>query len=329
MRPYLEKHNMLIINDKTIAELSNPVELTDVMEEAMKVYGAGDFVMPARSHMDFNGNTLLSMPSSHGNFFSTKLVSLFPDNPKKGHPVLYGTVILNDGQSGKPLALLNGAKLTAVRTAAVGSAGVRYISPTNASTLGVIGAGVQGLHQAWFACKNRPIKSILIFDAYTELLKPLSENLKKLLPDVEVRIAKSKEECCDNSEIIITATNSTSPVLPNNADLLLGKSIIAIGSYKPDMIELPKALFPLLDHYFIDVDMAVEESGDLIHPINNGWFEKENIHLLSEAMTGKIKINPDKTNLYKSVGMALFDLFAAQFIFEKAKKSGKGELVNF
>ena len=95
------------------------------------------------------------------------------------------------------------------------------------------------------------------------------------------------------------------------------------------MIELPKALFPLLDHYFIDVDMAVEESGDLIHPINNGWFEKENIHLLSEAMTGKIKINPDKTNLYKSVGMALFDLFAAQFIFEKAKKSGKGKLVNF
>ena len=320
---------MLIINEKTIAELTNPVELTDVMEEAMKAYAEENFIMPDRSHMDFNGNTLLSMPSFQGKYFSTKLVSLFPGNPKNGNPVLYGTVILNDGSSGKPLALLNGAKLTSVRTAAVGSTGIRHTSPKDASTLGVIGAGVQGFQQIVFACHNRPIKQVYIYDPFLKDLNSFVDKLKSELNNIEIKVAKEPEVICENSEIIITATNSTSPVLPNNPKLLEGKSFIAIGSYKPEMIELPDSIYPLLEHYFIDVNMAIEESGDLIHPIRKGLINHKNIHPLSAVIQGYIKINHHKTSLYKSVGMALFDLYAAKYIYEKAKSKGLGELVDF
>jgi ornithine cyclodeaminase len=243
--------------------------------------------------------------------------------------MLCGTVILNDGSNGKPLALLNGAKLTAVRTAAVGSTGVRHTSPKEASTLGVIGAGVQGFHQIIFACHNRPIKKVYIYDPFQKDLNSFVKGLKSELKEIEIKVVNGPEAICENSEIIITATNATSPVLPDNPKLLEGKSIIAIGSYKPEMIELPDSLYPLLDNYFIDVDMAIEESGDLIHPINKGLIDRKNIKLLSAVIKNDIKINPHNTSLYKSVGMALFDLYAAKYIYEKAKLKGVGELVNF
>ena len=320
---------MLILNEQTIAKLSDPVELTDVMEKAMLAYAEGDYIMPDRSHMDFGKNTLLLMPSQHKNYFSTKIVSLCPDNINLGEPVLYGTVILNDGVSGKPLALFNGAKLTAVRTAAVGSAGVRHTSPENSSRLGVIGAGVQGLHQVIFACQNRPIKQVYLLDQSKERSEYIKSQLNGSLGDIPVKIAENSIELCENSDIIITATNSTSAVLPESEELLSGKSIVAIGSYKPEMIELPDTLFSLIDHYFIDVDIAVEESGDIIHPLAKNILKEEQIRMLSDVIRGDVKIDKSQTSIYKSVGMALFDLFTAEYLYTKAIASGLGEEVEF
>jgi len=320
---------MLILNEQAISSLTDPVELCDAMEQAMIAYAEDNYIMPNRSHMNFNGDTLLLMPSAHGKYFCTKLVSLFPGNPQKGHPVLYGTVILNDGSTGKPLALLNGAKLTAMRTAAVGSVGIRHTSPENAGTLGLIGAGVQGIHQVLFACKNRPIKKITVYDQLPEKLSQFISQLEEQLPRLEFRIAADPAEICRNSEIIITATTSTSAVLPSNPELLKGKSIIAIGSYKPEMIELPDELFSLIDICFIDVDIAIEESGDLIHPLAKGLIMKEQVRMLSDLIKGTISIDKTKTSLYKSVGMALFDLFAAEYIYTKALNNGIGETVQF
>jgi ornithine cyclodeaminase len=246
-----------------------------------------------------------------------------------GQPVLYGTVILNDGKTGKPLAIFNGAKLTAVRTAAVGSAGIKHTSSKNSSSLGLIGAGVQGFHQILFACRVRPIKEVYIFDAYNSDLKKFIDRLKVELPNVTFHICKDSEDLCAHSEIIITATNATSPVLPNSKESLQGKHIIAIGSYKPDMIEVPDALFELIDKVYIDVDMALDESGDLIQPINKGILAAENIKLLSSVIAGQEKLNIQETTLFKSVGMALFDLFTAKYLLEKSLKTGIGQEVSF
>ncbi len=320
---------MLIINEKTIERLADAIELMDVIEKAMMSYDAGDFVMPDRLHMDFNNNTLLLMPCSSGEYFSTKLVSLFPDNPKKGEPVLFGSVILNDGATGKPLALLNGAKLTAMRTAAVGSVGIRYTAPQQADTLGLIGAGVQGLHQVLFACRVRPIKNVWIYDTDSDHVRSLSSNLNTLLPDINFIPSGSASELCIHSDIIITATNASSAVLPDETALLDGKTIIAVGSYKPDMVEMPDALYPLLNHCFIDVSAALTESGDIIKPLNSGLLKNEQIHLLSKLISKEIKIDRSQTSLYKTVGMALFDLFTASYLYNKALENGAGEEVEF
>lgn len=319
---------MLILNEKNIAELVEPIELSNVIIDAMKAYASGDYQMPDRMHLDIGKNTLLLMPAACGGSFATKLVSLFPDNPLQGKPVLYGTVILNDGNTGEPLALLNGAKLTAVRTAAVGASGVRFLSPKSAHTLGLIGAGVQGWHQILFVSKIRPISDVYIYDPFLKNIDSFVNSLKSILPDVSFHSVASSHEVCKHSEIVVTATNSEAPVLPDDKSLLRGKNFIAIGSYKENMLEIPNAIYKLVDSVYIDVEMAIEESGDLILPLRNGLLSRDRIKLLSDTFDTPPQQNAGNTTLFKSVGMALFDLFTASYLFEEAGKKGVGQVVN-
>jgi ornithine cyclodeaminase/alanine dehydrogenase-like protein (mu-crystallin family) len=318
---------MLIINESTIAQLTNWDGLIGYLTEAMIAYEEGNFVMPDRISMTFSNNSLLLMPAQSGNYFGTKLVSLFPDNPSRNEPVIKGIVVLNNGMNGEPIAILNGAKLTAVRTAAVSAAGIRHITPEHVSTLGLIGAGVQGMHQVLAACTVRPIRQVYILDQYPARTNSFIACLGSSLPEVQLIRVSCGEELAERSEVIITATNSSQPVLPDDAGLLRDKHIIAIGSYKPQMRELPDALFKLVDHCFIDVRFALEESGDLIHPIEMGLLKQKQVIPLGALIQGKVQIDTQSTSVFKSVGMALFDLFTARWIYEKALRLGAGESV--
>ncbi len=316
---------MLILNESALAQLTDWSGLIDQMIKAMIAYEDGDFVMPDRVGMGFANNTLLLMPAQSGKYFSTKLVSLFPDNPAKNEPVIKGVVILNNAETGEPLALLNGAKLTAIRTAAVSAAGIRYTTAENVKTLGLIGAGVQGMHQILAACQVRPIEKIYILDKYAERAQSFIACLASSLPEVQLIRVATPEELLEHSEIIITATNSNKPVLPDNPDLLRNKHIIAIGSYKPQMRELPDSLFKLIDHCFVDVRFALEESGDLIHPIEMGLLKQKQVIPLGSLIRGKVTASAQSTTLFKLVGMALFDLYTAQWFYEKAIRLDAGE----
>ena len=320
---------MIVINESTLAQLTDWSALVDEMVGAMIAYENGDFVMPDRVSMGFSRNTLLLMPAQSGRFFSTKMVSLFPDNPQRNEPVIKGMVVLNDGETGEPLAIFNGAKLTAVRTAAVSAAGIRYTTPAGVSSLGLIGAGVQGMHQVLAASQVRPIRDIFILDKYPERAETFVSCLRASLPEVRMHRVASGEELAEKSEVIITATTSNKPVLPDDQDRLRNKHIIAIGSYKPQMRELPDSLYALLDHCFVDVRFALEESGDLIHPIEMGLLKQKQVTPLGSLISGKIQTEITGTTLFKSVGMALFDLFASRWFYEKALLRDAGEKVSF
>lgn len=320
---------MLIINESTLAQLTEWTSLIDQTIQAMIAYEDGDFVMPERFSMGFSNNTLLLMPAQSGKYFCTKLVSLFPDNPARNEPVIKGAVVLNNGENGEPLALLNGAKLTAIRTAAVSAAGIKLTTPEDVSSLGLIGAGVQGMHQILAACQVRPIQRIYILDKYAERTQTFISCLRSSVPEVQLFRVNSSEELLENSEVVITATNSNRPVLADDQRLLLNKHIIAIGSYKPQMRELPDALFKLIDHCFVDVRFALEESGDLIHPIEMGLLKQKQVIPLGSLIRGQVSAATHGTTLFKMVGMALFDLFTAQWFYEKAIRLDAGEQVSF
>ena len=131
----------------------------------------------------------------------------------------------------------------------------------------------------------------------------------KIIPVSDVK------ELCSKSELIITATDSVTPVLPSEVSFLEGKTIIAIGSYKPEMRELPDELYGLLDYVFIDTGHGLSESGDLIVPLRDNLIPSDRFCQVYDLVSGKIQ--PQKpTRLFKTVGLAAFDLYAAILIYE-------------
>ncbi len=310
---------MQILNEKDIHQALKPAELVQHMELAFKSFHREDYIMPDRMHMDMGkSNTLLLMPSASGDNFCTKLVSVFPDNAKHGKPAIYGSLIFNDGTSGEPLAIMNGAALTALRTGAVGALAAQYTTPGNPAALGIIGAGTQGVYQAFMISSVLPITKVYVCDQIPEQVQLFIDRLRLLKPDIEVEASKDSKQLLAACEIIVTASSSRTAVLPNNASLLEGKHFIAIGSYRKDMQELPKAIFKLIQQYFIDAPSARHESGDVIHPVKEKWISGRNIYTLSELITGQTIIDRSRTTLVKSVGMSLFDLFAAKLAYRNA-----------
>ena len=318
---------MLCLSEQDIANSATFNEIREAVEEAMVIYERGDYYMPQRMHLDYNGNTLLLMPCFKKNGFSTKLVTVFPENQKKELPVIQGTVILNDIETGKPLALFNGAKLTALRTGAVGAVGIKYLTSVDISSLGIVGAGVQGIHQAMFACSQRDISEIHVYDTNHDRLKIFTEQIRLYYPSLRIHFSESSSDLVQNSQVVITATTSDNPVIPDDKSILAGKQYIGIGSFKPEMREFPEVLFNILDHIFVDTDFAMKESGDLTQPLENGWIEKSNISTLGKLIIGKENVTQGATLLFKSVGMALFDLVVSQLIYQKAKEKKLGTTI--
>jgi ornithine cyclodeaminase len=320
---------MLYLGQKDIFNLVSFDELMDSIELAFKIYEQKNFQMPDRIHLHYKEDTFLYMPCFTENIIGTKILTVFPKNTEKNIPAIQGIMLLNDVETGKPIALIDGASLTAFRTGAVGGVGVKHTTKENCQSVGLVGAGVQGFYQLLFATKVRDIKRIYIYDIFKDKLIFFKERLFEKLPNVEINIVNDTEELVEKSEIIITTTTSNKPVLPNDESLLKGRHFIGIGSYKPTMREFPEALFKLLDEIYVDTDFAAQESGDLVVPLERNWIKKEQIKtfgklLINNENDANIKLD---TTLFKSVGMALFDLVVANLIYNKAIEKEVGQKI--
>lgn len=317
---------MLYIGKDDIEKAADLNHVMDIIEKAYQIDLEGNYEMPSRIHVNHGNNTLLYMPCFLENIFGTKFLSLFPGNSEKDLPVIEGVVILNNAETGKPLAILDGASITTLRTGAVGGVAVRHTTGKNIKSVGLIGSGIQGCQQLIFACKARPsIKHIHLFDLSKERIFDLEEKLKKKLPGVNIIAANSAEDLISHSEVIITATPSVKPVLPDDPELLLNRHYIGIGSYKPEMREFPKSLYKLVENVFIDTNHGFDESGDLITPLQGKWLEKKSFIRMGELIKnpGRYKLE-NSTTLFKSVGMALFDITVSEFIYKMALEKELG-----
>ncbi len=321
---------MLCLSENDILKAVSLNEVMEAVESALLLYEKKEFHMPMRMHVDYEGNTLLLMPAFTPKVFGTKLVSLFPKNTEKNIPVLKGTMILNDGETGEPLALLDAATLTALRTGAVGGVGIKYLTPANVKTLGVVGAGVQGFHQSLFATEVRPFSEVFVYDINPSRSRSLIELLLKKRPDLHLYTSETVEELVKKCHVIITATTAMDPVLPDEEDLLKGKHFVGIGSYKPTMREFPNALFKHLERIYVDTDHAIEESGDLVIPLKNHWVTREQVWTLGKLIkqTQEGKETHHETSFFKSVGMALFDVVVSDAIYRKAVEIKLGQVVS-
>ena len=314
---------MIVLSKEQIEEMVDPDQMMDQIEEAYRIYGSGEFYMPPRPTVEHENKQLMYMPCYTKDIIGTKILSIFPENSKLGLPSIDGIVLLNDYATGAPLAVMDGQSVTAWRTGAVGGVGIRHLSRKDCHTVGIIGAGMQGFHQAVYACVARDIHTVYVFNHSDRDLTDYLERLKKAIDKEDVKVVQCKavEELVRNSDIICTTTPSTTPVLPDDKELLRGKCIIAIGSYMPEMREIPDAVLDLVDNVYIELPYACEESGDLSQPLASGKLTKDRVKLMHEYLvSGEKEIKEGQTTYFKSVGMGLFDVCIAQKLYEVAKE---------
>lgn len=314
---------MIVLSKKEIEELVDLNEMMDQIEEAYRIYGTGEYYMPPRPSVEHENKTLMYMPCYTKDIIGTKILSIFPENAALGLPSIDGVVLLNDRTTGTPVAVLDGQVVIAYRTGAVGGVGIRHLSREDCHTVGIVGAGVQGFHLALYACAARNIHTVCVYNHSDRDIREYLDRLEKTIdnPDIKVVQCKTVEELTGLSDIICTATPAVRPVLPDDRKLLESKCIIAVGSYTPQMREIPDAIWDLVDKVYIELPYACEESGDLSQPLSEGRLTKDKIMLMDQYLASGTQKGVSKgTTYFKSVGMGLFDICIAQKLLEKVKE---------
>jgi ornithine cyclodeaminase len=309
------------------------------MKHAFAALSDGRAEVPLRGRLPVpahEGLTLLMpafvRPADREEALAVKVVSLFPGNPSRGLAYIQAAVLVLEPGTGKALALLEGGSLTAIRTGAAGGAGVDLLSRPESRVLALFGAGVQGRTQLEAACTVRGIDTAGIFDNEVASARRLVEELagSGSIPR-DIRIAASPREAVMQADVICTATTSHTPVF-SDADLKAGVHISAIGSYTPEMQEIPadtlKRARLVVDHR----SAALEETGDLIQPIRAGIFDPDHIAAeLGEVVLGRKAGRSSDTEItcFKSVGIAVQDAVAAGLVVDNARRLGLGQDVDF
>jgi ornithine cyclodeaminase/alanine dehydrogenase-like protein (mu-crystallin family) len=318
---------VLSLSDTDVGELLSPRELVTAIEGAVREFEEGRANVPPRLHLEWDANTLLTMPAAEGKGVGVKLVSVVPGNASRGLPVTSGLMILSDRQTGLPVAIMNAAALTAMRTGAVGALGILYMTPPDLETVGIIGVGVQGTWQAIFTCCVRPIREVLYVSRSADRSERFRAAIQEHVPGVRVTQCANATELIAHTNLIVTATTSVVPVLPDEAGLLAGKHFISVGSFRPTMQELPDSVYRLARELAVDSESARHEVGDVIGPVRRGVLNETDVFFIGQLITGRRKVDKRRTTAYKSVGMALYDLTAAQVVYAAAKLRGFGQQI--
>ncbi|HET6845297.1 MAG TPA: hypothetical protein VFH29_00600 [Anaerolineales bacterium] len=329
---------MLILNADEVRKALPMQEVVQAMKRAYADLSDGRAEVPLRSRLrvEPHDGLALFMPAyvsdSDHEALAVKVVSLFPGNPARGLAYIQAAVMVLEPDTGRPVGLLEGSSLTAIRTGAAGGAGVDLLSRPESHTLAVFGAGVQARTQVEAACAVRQIHTLWIRDPVEEGARRLARDLSETgFAPPDIRIASSSEQALETADVICTATTSTLPVF-EDAHVNSGTHISAIGSYSPEMQEIP-AETVLRARVFVDSrSAALAETGDLIQPIQAGLMGPDHIageigQLVRGLLAGRQ--TKDQITLFKSVGIAIQDAAAAALAIRNARAMGIGQEISF
>ena len=323
---------MLFLNRNDMQKCMSPGECIAAMEKAYRIFYDNNFVMPHRPCIENGKNTLLYMPCFTEYGFGTKFLTLFPDNPKKNRPMIDGMMVLNGVEDGSTKAIMHAGFLTALRTGANTGVMLKYLAPKEVHTCGIVGMGVQGVFQTAFACTVRDIKTVYAFNRSKKDAAKFKADVEKLIGrEIVLKMCETVADLMAKSDVIIAATTSNTPVFPDDENLFKGKTVVAIGTYKPHCRECPDALVKAADGIYVDLNFAKEESGDLYIPIKEGTISEEKIHQISDVLYSPDYKNHTvgKTVFIKTVGMALFDIVCGTEIYNAAVQKGIGTELDF
>ena len=329
---------MLILTADEVRQALPMREAVEAMKRAYASLSDGKADAPLRTRLSIpphNGLTLF-MPAyvqtDETEALAVKIVSILPENPKRGLAIIQAAVLVLEADTGRAVALLEGGSLTAIRTGAGSGAAIDLLARKDSRVVAIFGAGVQGRTQLEAACAVREIESAWVYDANREQAeKFVLEMAGRGRVPKNLRVAGNPAQAAKEADIICTATTSTVPVFAD-ADVKSGAHISAIGSYTPEMQEVPAETVARAKIVVDSRSATLAETGDLLKPMQAGVFDESHIHAeLGEIVLGRNSGRTSETEItfFKSVGIAVQDAMAAQLALQNAEKMGLGQKVDF
>jgi ornithine cyclodeaminase len=308
---------MRVVSAEDIDAILDFPRLVEALAEAF----AGGIVTPERHHHSIDGPggrqaTHLIMPAwtegtpGAGAFLGTKLVNVFPDNGRLGLPAVLGTYVLMSGETGQPLAAIDGTRLTHRRTAAASALAARFLARPDATTLAMVGAGALAPFLVRAHASQRPIKTVLVWNHRPERAEALARALAA--EGLAARAEPDLARAVGAADIVSCATLSDRALVEGRW-LRPGSHLDLVGAFSLAMREADDDAIRRAN-VFIDTEAALTEGGDVAVAIRAGAIEaphvKATLFDLCQGRHGGRRA-ADEITLFKSVGTALEDLAAA------------------
>jgi thiomorpholine-carboxylate dehydrogenase len=291
----------IYLDDDAVRDLLDMAKLIPAMRAALISFSAGRVQQPVRQTLRQHGGFFAIMPAV-GDSMGCKLVTFYRDNGKRGLPTHMAIVALFDPQTGKPLAVMDGSRITEMRTAAVSAVATEIMAAPDAKVLAILGSGAQARSHVEALRLVRDLEEIRVWSR-------TPSHAEAFAAEVGARVT-SAEDAVRGADIVVTATSADTPVL-RGSWLRSGAHVNAVGAPRPEWRELDDAVM----RNVVVVDSragALLESGDII--ASGAKIHAELGEILAEVKPAR----REETTVFKSLGMAIEDVVAARLVYDGA-----------
>jgi len=322
--------NALLLTEQDVRAVLPMPDLIAAMEGALAQFSAGAVRQPVRSVIEVGDDRAFFgiMPAavSHPPAVGAKLVTVFERNHLRQLPSHLATVILLDHETGALRAVLDGRYITEARTGAVSAVSVKHLSRPDASVLAIIGSGVQARSHVEAIRHVRTISEVRAWSPSAEHRDGFVAHVRDTV-GLPARAADSAAAAVRGADLIVLATSSRTPVI-DDADVSPGAHIVAVGACRPDQREMPTALIARARVCVDSRAAARHEAGDLLIPLRDGAISEMHFnHELGDVIAGRVtgRDHARQITIFKSLGLAVEDMIAADLAVARAQSAGLGQ----
>ncbi len=328
---------IVVLNEADMRRVFSMKDAVQADKDALQLYSEGKSNIPLRANLnvpEHEGQSLYMYGyAAPAHALGVKIVSVYPKNIEKGLTSVPATMVLVNSETGEVSAILDGTFLTRIRTGAVSGAATDVLARKDSKVFALFGTGGQAETQLEAVLTVRPIELVKVYDLSTERAQAFADKMTAQLGGkyaVKIVAAASPAEALQDADIVTTVTTAHRAVFDGKL-LKKGAHVNGVGSYTPEMAEVDEYVVTHADKVYVDTrDGAVNESGDLIQPIQKGTFSADKVTgELGEVISGTAvgRESDEELTFFETTGSAVLDLVTAQRIYENAVKLGIGSII--
>ncbi len=325
---------MLVLGRRDVEALLEPGLCLAAVERAMIALHRDRAIQPERTVVPRDrGASALFMPAvlAEPPILGTKVVTIYPANHDLGIASHHGGLLVFEADGGRPIALIEGSAVTAIRTAAVTALATRLLARPESRVLALLGTGVQARSHLVALLEIHPFETVRVWSPRATSREAFVAALDPIPDAVEVSAVPSAEEAVRGADVVTTVTSAGEPIVEASW-LDAGCHVNAVGASTAATREIDTTTV-VESSFFVDyLPAALAEAGELMIPLSEGAIAIDHVRgdlgaLAAGTVAGRSR--PDEITLFKSVGLAVQDLAAAAAVVDAATESGRGQVVDW